>query len=441
MNLGDVTLDDPNLFLKKHKGDPRVNISEFALKFITGKPQTKDFILTSDNIEINGGHLYYIDENLKSPTIIDYKNLNASLDNFKLKNTTVDTHIKALAFDAARGYQLSSLDGIFHYDPTLISLSDFAATTDHSSLEGSINLDTSNGAMSDFTNKVQVDAAFAKAEISTNDVIPFYNKIAPDILLRLTGTVSGVLNDFKVPDLSVNGLDRSIIKGNVQFKNLIKVEGFEINGRYSNLSTTYFDLKKLLPEVLSSLPKQITKLGLMTYKGSAALSSDVITLDGSINSKLGVVKPAIVLNDFQNTKEAFYIGNIEVNQFNLGTFLNTKKVGLVSLNVDLEGRGLTEKDLNTKLSGSIDKLDYNGYQYNDITVFGNLNAPIFDGEIIFEDPNAKGSLNGFIDVSQSVNNYDLEAQIDYANLTALNFVKDTTAIFKGNVVLDMKGQK
>lgn len=439
MNLGDITLDDANLFLKKHKGETKVNIAVFSSKFVTGKPRTKDFILSSDNIEINRGHLNYIDENLEHPVVIDYTNVNASLDNFHLKNEIVDTHIEALAFDAARGYHLSSLGGVFHYDPALITISDFVATTDHSLLEGSINLDTSDGAMSDFTNKVKVDAAFAKAEISTNDIIPFYNKIAPDIPLTLTGTVSGVLNDFKVPDLSVKGLDRSIIKGNVQFKNMIKVKGFEINGRYSNLSTTYFDLKKLLPKTLSSLPKQITKLGLMTYKGSAAISSDVITLDGSVNSQLGVVRPALVINNFQNTEEAIYLGNIEVDNFNLGTFLDTKKIGLVSLNVDVDGKGLTEKHLNTKLSGSVDKINYNGYQYSDITVFGNLNAPIFDGEIIFEDPNVKGNLNGFIDVSQSVNNYDLEAQVDYANLTALNFVKDTTAIFKGNVVIDMKG--
>lgn len=439
MNLGDVTLDDANLFLKKHKGDSKLNISVFSSKFATGKPRTKDFILSSDNIQINRGHLYYIDHNIEHPEVINYKNLNANLDNFHLKNETLQTQIESLSFDAARGYQLSSLSGTFHYDPSLITLSDFAATTNYSSLEGSIKLDTSDEAMNDFTNLVAIEAAFAKAEISTNDIIPFYNKIAPNIPLHLTGTITGVLNDFRVPDLSLKGIDRSTIKGDVQFKNIVKGQDFEINGRFSNLSTSYFDFKKLLPEVVSSLPKEITKLGTMTYRGSAAISSDVITVDGSVHTQLGIVRSAVVLSNFQNTKEAKYEGNIEVDNFNLGSFLNTKKMGVVSLNVDLDGKGLSEKSLKTQLSGSVVKLYYNGYQYKDITVFGNLNAPIFDGEIIFEDSNIKGTLNGFINVSQSVNNYDLEAQIDYANLSALNFVKDTTAILKGNVVMDMKG--
>jgi hypothetical protein len=62
-----------------------------------------------------------------------------------------------------------------------------------------------------------------------------------------------------------------------------------------------------------------------------------------------------LLNRFQYEKHDFidkasYSGNVVLENFDLGTFLDRKNLGKISMNIDVEGRGFTEF-LNTALKG------------------------------------------------------------------------------------------
>ncbi len=439
LELGDVSLDGVLFYLVKYKGDTADNLSIFSRKFSTGKERTKDFIISSDEIAITDGHFTYTSEMLENPLILDYRNVETVWQDFYLKNEALDAHIRALTFDAVRGYQVRSVDGFFHYDPDLISLKDFTLTTDHSEIEGTITMNTSDGALDDFNTRVEVNATFAKATISSNDIRPFYDKIGPDLNFNVTGNARGYLNNFRVPNLSITGLGNSRVRGDVRFQGLVKGGDIEIEGNYNRLQTNYFDLKKLLPELLNSLPAEMAKMGTITFRGENYITQNEIDITGNFKTDIGNLKADLFLSSLQNVTEAGYRGNIQLVDFNVGKLLNNKKLGKTSIDLDIEGSGFIQDNLNTNLSGTISKLTYNNYNYKDITVFGNLKAPVFDGEIILEDPNALGKINGIIDISDATNTFDLEAQIDYINLSALGFVKDSIAILKGNVVINLQG--
>ena len=440
MELGDISLEGVKLYLAKYSGDTTDNLSLFSRKFAApNSKKSKDFILSSDNVQISEGRFVYLNEDLDNPFVLDYQDLSTDWDDFYLKNSTVNAHINSLSFDAISGYQIRSLDGTFHYDPDLISLKEFSLTTDASALEGDIFLDTSNGALEDFNSLVYIKAAFAKAEISTNDLRPFYSGFGRDITLDIKGDVKGYLDDFQIPNLDIRGLGSSRIRGNVFFEGLINSGDMRITGDYSRIETTYFDLKRLLPKALSTLPPEISKLGSVRFSGRNTVTLSSVVIDGGVTSNLGDVVLDVSLTGLNNADNAGYEGNVKFQNFNLGKFIDNDRLGQTTFDLDVDGKGFIQENLNTKLSGTISSIGYNNYVYRDITVFGNLKAPVFDGEILIGDPNAKGKLNGLIDISKDTNSYDLEAQIDYANLAALNFVNDSIAVLKGNVVLDMKG--
>ncbi|TVZ51158.1 translocation/assembly module TamB [Dokdonia sp. Hel_I_53] len=439
LELGDVALDGVSFYLVKYKGDTSDNLSIFSRKFSTGRKRTKDVVISSDEITINNGHFTYTSETLDTPLALDYRNLETKWEDFYLKNETLDAHIQELTFDAVRGYQVRSVDGLFHYDPDLISLTDFILTTDYSEIEGTITMDTSDGALDDFNTLVEVEAAFAKANVSSNDIRPFYDKIGPNLNFNLTGNVKGSLNNFRVPNLAINGLGNSRVRGDVRFQGLVKGGDIEIEGSFSRLQTNYFDLKNLLPEVLSSLPPEMAKLGTISYRGINYITQNEIDVDGYFQTDIGEAKVDLFLSSLKNVVDAGYRGNIQLTDFNVGRLFNNRKLGITSLDLDIEGSGFIQDRLNTKLSGTISKIIYNNYNYRDITVFGNLKAPVFDGEIILEDSNAKGKITGLIDISDAINSFDVEAQLDYVDLSVLGFIKDNVAILKGNVVVDLKG--
>ncbi|MFT5890001.1 MAG: hypothetical protein ACI9Y7_000089 [Dokdonia sp.] len=441
LELGSIALEGTQFHLKIYEGEENDNISIFSKKFApeNPNPDAPPFIMTSSKITLEDAYFRYIDEGLEDQVVIDYTGLEAQLDDFKLVDDVVDTHISDISFTAKRGYAISSLEGDFHYDINSIALGSFILTTDFSELEGDITLDTSGDKMSDFINKVGIEAAFAKANISTNDIHPFYSGFAKDKTFSLTGNVTGVLNDFKAENLDLKGLKNSIIQGDIQFTNLIAGDNFKIDGHYREVQTTYFDLKALLPDVLSTLPPQMSKLGIIDLIGFATVTNTTIDTEGVVTSALGNGYIDMVLTDYQNTDTASYTGSVDFDNFNLGKFINNPRVGRTSMDFDVNGQGFIQEFLDTKLSGIIYSITYNDYTYKDITVFGDLKNPVFNGEIIINDSNLQAKVDGLIDVSKSINGYDFEADITYANLVNLKLVKDSVSILKGNVIMDMKG--
>ncbi len=440
LDLGTITIDGGRFFLKRYKGEQSDNISIFSKKFVPKNPtKGSQFFLSSSKIVFTNGHFRYTDEELSSPVPVDYTNLSAVLEDFELVDSAVDTNIKELSFQAARGYQVSSLDGNFRYAPDLISLSNFDLRTGQSFVQGDLNLDTSDGKMSDFTNLVEIKAAFAKAELSTNDIMPFYKGFSKDLMMYLEGSITGTLNNFQTQNLWVRSLSNTSIQGDLNFKNLLNNQEVEIIGNYKEVRSSYFDLKKLMPEIFKTLPKELAKLGAVRFTGKNAVTQNTLVTNGKLITNLGKGEINLTLSNFQNTEEAVYDGHVTLTDFNLGTFINDDRVGKTSMDLDVNGKGFIQESLDTKVSGTIQYVDYNDYVFKNVTVFGNLNAPKFNGEILITDENLKGKFNGLIDVSKDINSYDFEADIDYADLKAINLVNDSISILKGSVVIDMKG--
>lgn len=438
--LGAITLDDGRFFMKRYKGEDSDNISIFSKKFIPKTPSAGGtFLMSSSRIEVSDGHFRYTDEELSSPVVVDYQNLNARLEDFNLEGAVINTHIDDLSFSAAQGYEITSLEGDLHYDSDAIRLMDFDVKTPYSYVEGNLEMDTSGDKMSDFTNLVEIKAAFAKAEISSNDIAPFYKGFSKDVAFYLEGGMSGTLNDFESKNLWVRGLNNSILQGDVQFKNLLNDQEIWINGNYKELRTSYYDLKKLMPATFKTLPKELTTLGAVRFKGKNLVTENTLVTQGQFITTLGKANVNVTLSDFQNTKNAIYKGHVALKDFDLGTFIGDKRVGTITTDVDIDGKGFIQESLETRITGTIDNVTYKEYTYRGITLFGNLNAPKFNGEILIADKNVKGSLNGLIDVSKQINSYDFEADIDYLNLHELGFVKDSISVLKGSVVMDMKG--
>lgn len=57
------------------------------------------------------------------------------------------------------------------------------------------------------------------------------------------------------------------------------------------------------------------------------------------------------MTNINNIDNASYKGNIILEQFNIGSFLNKKDLGKVSLNIDVDGKGFKQKNLNICLFG------------------------------------------------------------------------------------------
>ncbi len=109
------------------------------------------------------------------------------------------------------------------------------------------------------------------------------------------------------------------------------------------------------------------------------------------------------------------------------------------MTADVDGKGFTEKFLDVKFSGEVKSIHYNGYNYRNIIADGSFKKPMFKGKVSINDPNLFMDFDGTVNLGKKEKVYDFNARIDYANLKNLNFVKDSVAVFKGDIVMQVYG--
>lgn len=442
--FGDLRLEHFYLQIKQYKGEKDTNLDLFVEAFDDGKPGSGKFLMKSKNVYLNESHFLMLDYNRAIPKDVDFTKINAHLKDFEIKGPNVSAKINSMNFIDHRGVQVDNLTSEFAYTKKNIVLNKLELTTKESFLKGSVvlNYNKDNHDFSDFNNRVKFDVILDSATIATNDIRHFYIELAKNQKFYLKTKIKGTLNDFYATNLDLKDYKFSTIKGDINFKNLFpRSPGtFYMKGNFDRITSNYSDLTKLLPNILGKkLPTSLQKLGQFNFTGKVAVTQQYINADFVMNTALGIIESDLKMLDIDNIDNAKYSGNIILDNFNVGAMINDKSIGNVCMNIDVDGKGFTQKYLNTTFAGDVFQLKYNGYNYSKIIVDGSFKHPIFKGEFYINDPNLFMDFKGVLDLSKKENIYDFHSKIDYANLEKLNFIKDSISVIKGDIVVKANG--
>ncbi len=443
--FGDIVLDGLYFNMKTYKNEKYSNLDKFVSAFKNDKPPSKrHFLLTATNAKISNGHYTLIDENRVGSKDVDFTKLNASVSNLKVYGPEVNTIIHKMSFQDHRGIFVESLSGIFSYTKKHIKLDNLILVTKESKLKGAIalNYDIDKGDFSHFTDKVEFDIKLDKAALASNDIRCFYNELGKSQHFYVNGRIKGPLNNLKITNLKLIDSKKSLIIGTINFKNLFpnKDQEFYMDGKFEKLSSSYDDLITILPNVLGKrLPIILKKLGKINLVGNTQVTTTSVEASFIMTTQLGKVNSDLNIKNMNLTDKAAYVGNVVLENFDIGTFLDRKDVGKVSLNLDVDGKGFSEKYLNTSLKGDITQIDYNNYTYNNVVLNGNFKSGLYQGKVSVSDPNLNMNFDGLVDLSKKDSRYDFHINVENADLNKLKFVKDSISVFKGDVVVKVSG--
>ena len=441
----DIRLDGLYFNLKTYKKEKVSNIDKFIEAFETGKPHTgKHFLLTATNAKIVNGHFILIDENRIVPKDVDFTKLNASISDFKLFGPDVNTTINRMSFQDHRGIFVEKLSSKFSYTKKHIKLENLNLTTKGSFIKGNLalNYDRDNKDFSHFTDKVVFDVTLDTASIATNDIRCFYKEMGKNQHLYTQAKIKGTLNNLRITDLRLVDSNNTQITGKIDFKNLFAKgeQQFFMDGKFKRFSSSYDNLVKTLPNVLGKkLPKELKKLGAFIIVGDTKFTTSKIDANFSMNTGLGIVKSNLAIDNMNLPEKVSYKGNVVLNNFNIGTLLNTKDFRKVSLNIDVNGKGFSQKYLNTSIKGDLKQIDFNNYLYSNINVEGNFKKYLYDGKVQVNDPNLKMAFEGLLDLSKKDSKYDFHVTVEKSDLYKLNFINEPISLFKGDIIVQGNG--
>ncbi|MEZ4837582.1 translocation/assembly module TamB domain-containing protein [Flavobacterium sp.] len=441
--FGDINVNSLYFKLKQYKGENFTNLDNFIDAFDDGKPSSGKFLMLAESLHLSDSRFLMIDENLQNQKILDFLSINATLNDFKIKGSDVYTSIYKLNFKDFRGLQVQNIASEFTYTKENILLDKLTLKTNQSFVNANVALRYKIEDFADFNNKVIFHATIDTASVATNDIRYFYKELGKNNRFDFKTSLLGTLNNFTTQDLILADQNGTKIIGEINFKNIFstKYDSFYMKGDFNHLASNYNDLVSLLPNILGkSLPTSLKKFGQFAIEGKAELTFETIQTDLIIHSALGILEADLAMNNIQVIDNASYKGNVVLNNFNLGSLLNQKELGLVSMNVNVNGKGFTEQFIDTKIKGNVSRFQYNQYNYQKIIIDGNFKKPVFKGEININDPNLFMDFKGIVDVSKRENQYEFDALVDYANLSKLNFVKnDSISIFKGKIYTNLSG--
>ena len=441
LTLGSVKLSDTKLFIKTYKNEARDNMSIFSGKFNSGKKRDNIFKLSADDIFIKNSAIRITDQNLSNPLLFDLTSLEAAAQDFKILGPEVFANISSLGLSSKRGFDITGLSSQFSYTTQQMTLKNMKLQTSQSTLFGDVIMNYSANGYSDFVNTVVFTASFTPSSIATNDLNGFYDEFGPNQTIGFKGNLKGVLNDFSFTKAAIT-TSNTKLAGDYYFKDVLKgATAFNIHFKNHDITTSYYDLRRFLPNILGKvLPQELSRLGVFDYDGTSQINSNTFTTDAIFKSDMGIAKTSLSIDSYKDIALASYKGNITLSSFNLGALTMQPSLSEVSANVSIDGRGFTQKTVDTALDGVISSFSFQGYDYKNIALQGALKDPVFNGDLSIDDPNIQLDFKGLVDVSKTFNQYDFQADVHFAELNKLQLVtRDSISVFAGKVVVDMDG--
>ena len=444
LEFGHIDIDRLNFKLKTYKDTTSSNLEVFIDKLDDKKPRkpgTPPFFLASSKVEIANSTFKLLDENLENIETLNFKGLSISAEDFKIVGPEVSTGIKTMSFIDKRNIEVKKLTTQFKYTKQQMRFDTLGIETLGSKLIGNLVFDYERKDFKEFLDKVKLTAEFTESTLASDEVNLLYNQFGKGKTISFSSKVNGVLNDLNTEDLFLLS-ENTGIRGDFNFKNLFTKEApFIMEAKMKNVTSTYYELRSLMPNIMSSksLSSTFSKFGHFTIRGTATVTESSVKTKVNLNTAIGSSYADLELTDFNNIENAAYNGFVSLIDFDLGNFIENNKLGKATLDFNVEGKGFVKDKLNTEVIGEVYSINFNNYEYKNLKVSGILKEQLFDGSIFSNDENLKFNFKGLADFGKDQNNFNFIAAVDYANLKKLNFINDSVSIFKGNVNIDISG--
>jgi len=439
-----IELEGLDFKMIRYKNEGDSNLDIFVASFDSKKPKktVSTFLMKVADVAIKNSRFRYIDQDLSTPKVLDFTNLNIEGDALKIEGPNVYVDVTDANMLDFRGAQITQLQTQFNYSLTQMNFKKLRLKTSKSDIKGALTFNYQRSDFKDFNNLVKIEADFNNSKIAFNDLNHFYDEFGTDVATFST-KVSGTLNQLELPNLKLKTLRNTVADGNFKFENIFskKDNSFKFTGNYKQLTSNYYDLKKMLPNLLGrTLPSSFRNLGTFTVKGKSVITQENIDANVVINTQIGNLKSNLSLSNIDDIDNAKYVGPIQFTNFDLGKLLEDNTFGKVTFDGYVNGKGFTLNNVNTLAKGAVSSIEINKYTYQNLDVFGVIKHKVFKGKLTANDPNLKLNFDGLVDMSSKIDKYDFTASVAYADFNKINlFKRDSISKFKGNISMKMNG--
>ncbi len=406
---------------------------QFVLDSLSSKEQKEKspLQLNINSLIIRNGSVQYDQKDQPrsaetfSPYHLSISNLSGHLMLYELNDNALHAKIKKLSFKEQSGIQLDKLAGELSVTPKWTHLTQFQLAMPHTLIQIDTlraNATLKNGKLN--TDDLRGRLVTQESKVTLSDFAPFLPSLRDfDYPLYLSADVSGGASQVTVHDINIYTENNALtLSGHGNYASGDHPQW------YANIRQ--FAIKAQEIERIShdfsqqfTLPAPLLRLGDISYQGELGQKGRQTAISGQLKTETGAIDLLgnITGNDFK--------GHIQTDDLNLGRLLDDDRWGLLSTNIQLDGRLPLNKLMTVNAKGFISRLDFDQHTYNNITIDGIYDRQSFNGLVGIDDPNGKIDIDGSIDLSSAVASANVKAAVRHFNPEAFGL----TSKYKGHV--------
>ena len=345
--------------------------------------------------------------------------------NFKVIGDTIQFNLQTLhALESKTQFEIKQLNTFFRFSNNSMEFLGVNATAGESIIADTITFSYQRQAdLNDFVNKVTISAHLKGTVINPADLalfVPGIEKLKEPIYLG--GKIKGKVKRFTYDDMKV-GIGKTILAGSLLMDGLPAINETFINLSLKEGTIQIRDLQFLFP---NNVYNQLKPIGRFTIQGNFIGFINDFVADGKLDTPLGKIDSDINLKvDETAAVKTSYSGNLVLTDFDLGSYLkDTVNFQKVSLNGKISGHGLTKKNADFILNGTVVSLGIRGYDYTNIMTNARFASQLFNGQLTIDDANVKLTATGSIDFRKKHEEIKIKAKLDTLFLHELKLSKE-----------------
>jgi len=432
---------------------------QFLIDYFSSPTDTiksEPFDFDYGNIKLSNLNLIYKDENDTTKTNginfanISVKQFYGGINGLLINKDTISVELDNIRLKESTGLAINKFSSVVKISPIGITLDSMYLKTENSLLVGHYYMKSKSWEdYSDFLNKVKLDL-FLKdsSSVAAQDIGYFAEQLLGNTdKVELTGLFNGKINSLYGKSVKLKFANQTKYIGNFYLQDITDISNAFFHLGIDELTTNSKDLAEIHVPPFDKhntlqLPDIINKLGNISYKGLIIGKLNDIIAKGKLKSNIGNIETDASIKNLTETKILpEYKGKIKTQNFNLGLILGNKDIGLVSMDMELEGKAFNLDQLEANLIGNVQQLTYNNYDYKNIVLTGDFSKKKFNGKFECRDENADLDFYGSADLNNKIPELDFISTINKLNLTKLNFIKPDSinAEFSSQVAISLKG--
>lgn len=450
-----LRLEGVDFMIRKYEKNQPGNFLQMINRFTseskdTSVRQTSSlWDITIEDFTIRNAHFLYEDKHQKQPTRsinfqdIELLDMDLLASRLKISGDTIEAHFHNLAFVEKSGFELKEFSGDVQFSPKGLSVDQLLIITNNSRLDLDLKFEYNDlSSFSDFITEVRFEGDFRPTTLEMSDIGYFAETMfAMEDLIELEGLFTGTVDNLRGKNFRVEYGNHTRFYGTVSMNGLPDITETFIHAHIKDLKTDAGDVKSFrLPGDVGSIevPDLLNKMGVVEVKGKFTGFYNDFLANANFNSELGKLKTDIVLKTDKLDNSLSYNGELIAMGLDAGTLLSADpQLGKTSFVLEVDGKGVKLSNLNLTADGIIRSLNFNGYNYRNITVDGTFNDFIFEGHTSIRDENLDFEFNGLIDFEEDKPRFDFYSRVNHANLAKLQLSqRDSVSIISTSMNFD-----